>query len=38
MPLKAFDFVPAHRVRTTVFGTGDELCVIFMTGARREGA
>ena len=37
-PLRAWDFVhcPAGTLHTFV-GTGDEPCVIFMTGARREG-
>jgi uncharacterized cupin superfamily protein len=37
-PLRAWDFVhcPAGS-RHAFVGTGDELCVIFMTGARREG-
>jgi quercetin dioxygenase-like cupin family protein len=37
-PLKAWDFVhcPAG-TRHTFVGTGDGPCVIFMTGARREG-
>ena len=37
-PLRAWDFVhcPAGTNHTFV-GTGDEPCVIFMTGARREG-
>ncbi|HST18591.1 MAG TPA: cupin domain-containing protein [Gaiellaceae bacterium] len=37
-PLRAWDFVhcPAG-TRHTFVGTGDEPCVIFMTGARREG-
>jgi uncharacterized cupin superfamily protein len=36
-PLKAWDFVhcPPH-TRHTFVGTGDQPCVIFMTGARRE--
>lgn len=37
-PLRAWDFVhcPAG-TRHTFVGTGDEPCVIFMTGARRDG-
>jgi uncharacterized cupin superfamily protein len=37
-PLRAWDFVhcPAG-TRHTFVGTGDQPCVIFMTGARREG-
>ncbi len=37
-PLRAWDFVhcPAG-TRHTFVGTGDEPCVVFMTGARREG-
>jgi uncharacterized cupin superfamily protein len=37
-PLRAWDFVhcPAGTLHTFV-GTGDQPCVIFMTGARREG-
>jgi uncharacterized cupin superfamily protein len=37
-PLRAWDFVhcPAG-TRHTFVGTGDGLCAIFMTGARREG-
>jgi hypothetical protein len=37
-PLRAWDFVhcPAG-TRHTFVGTGDGPCVIFMTGARREG-
>jgi uncharacterized cupin superfamily protein len=37
-PLRAWDFVhcPAG-TRHTFVGTGDQACVIFMTGARRDG-
>lgn len=37
-PLRAWDFVHCPQgTRHTFVGTGDEPCVIFMTGARREG-
>jgi uncharacterized cupin superfamily protein len=37
-PLKAWDFVHCPPgTRHTFVGTGDQPCVIFMTGARREG-
>jgi uncharacterized cupin superfamily protein len=37
-PLRAWDFVHCPAGTRHVFlGTGDEPCVIFMTGARREG-
>jgi uncharacterized cupin superfamily protein len=37
-PLRVWDFVrcPAG-TRHTFVGTGDQSCVIFMTGARRDG-
>jgi uncharacterized cupin superfamily protein len=37
-PLRAFDFVHCPPgTRHTFVGTGDQPCVLFMTGARREG-
>jgi uncharacterized cupin superfamily protein len=37
-PLRAWDFVHCPPgTRHTFVGTGDEACVIFMTGARRQG-
>jgi uncharacterized cupin superfamily protein len=37
-PLRAWDFVHCPGgTRHTFVGTGDQPCVLFMTGARREG-